>query len=222
MKVIGIIGQKGGTGKTTVTTGLAVASELAGFKTAILDLDPQANAANWKDRRQAEGPAVASIQPSRLRHNLKTLEEAGADFVFIDTPGKSDTAAVETARVADLVLIPVRPQIFDLETLSAVRDSLRIAGSPLAFVVLNGIHPSATRSPSEQREVIGTTFSMPVCAVHLSHRSAFAEAPALGQTPQESEPGGKAAAELKALFAFVIQKTVSNTRYEAMPREIRR
>lgn len=222
MKVIGIIGQKGGTGKTTVATGLAVASELAGFKTAILDLDPQANAANWKDRRQAEGPAVASIQPSRLRQNLKALEEAGADFVFIDTPGKSDTAAIEAARVADLVLIPVRPQIFDLETLTAVRDSLRIAGSPTAFVVLNGIHPSATRSPAEQRQVIGTTFSLPVCMVHLSHRSAFAEAPALGKAPQEVEPGGKAGVELDALFAFVVQKATSAARYETMPMEARR
>lgn len=222
MKVVAIIGQKGGTGKTTVATGLAVASELAGLKTAVLDLDPQTNAANWSDRRQAEGPAVASIQPGRLRQTLKTLEEAQANFVFIDTPGKSDTAAVEAARVADLVLIPVRPQIFDLETLSAVRDTLRIAGSPTAFVVLNGIHPSATRSPVEQRELIGSAFSLPVCAVHLSHRSAYAEAPASGKAPQETEPGGKAAAELEALFAFVAQTTKSIKRYEPMAMEHRR
>jgi hypothetical protein len=98
----------------------------------------------------------------------------------------------------DLVLIPVRPQIFDLETLSAVRDALRIAGSPHAYVLLNGIHPSATRSPVEQRDVIGNAFGLPVCSVHLSHRAAFAEAPATGQAPQEFEPNGKAAAELEA------------------------
>lgn len=222
MRVIAIIGQKGGTGKTTMTTGLAVASELAGFKTAILDLDPQTNAANWKDRREAESPAVASIQPGRLRQNLKTLEEAGANYVFIDTPGKSDTAAVEAARVADLVLIPVRPQIFDLETLSAVRDALRIAGSPTAFVVLNGILPSATRSPNEQREVIANAFSVPVCIVHLSHRAAFAEAPSSGKAPQEIEPSGKAAGELEALFAFVDQTAKAATRYETMPMEASR
>lgn len=222
MKVIAIIGQKGGTGKTTVATGLAVASELAGFKTAILDLDPQTNAANWKDRREADSPAVASIQPGRLRQNLKTLEEAGANYVFIDTPGKSDTAAVEAARVADLVLILVRPQIFDLETLSAVRDALRIAGSPTAFVVLNGIHPSATRSPGEQREVIANAFSVPVCAVHLSHRSAFAEAPASGKAPQEIEPAGKAASELKALFAFIDESAKTASRYETLPMEVSR
>ena len=221
MKVIAIIGQKGGTGKTTVTTGLAVAAERAGHQTAILDLDPQTNAANWKDRREADAPAVASIQPGRLRQSLKTLEEAGAAFVFIDTPGKSDTAAVEAARVADLVLIPVRPQIFDLETLSAVRDSLRIAHSPAAYVVLNGIHPSATRGTADQRDMIASAFDLPVCPVHLSHRAAYAEAPASGKTPQETDPGGKAGAELEALFAFVQENATDMARHQRQPAEAR-
>lgn len=203
MKIIAIIGQKGGTGKTTTTLGLAVAAVNAGYSTAVLDLDPQTNAANWKDRREAANPAVESIQPGRLRQTLKAAEENGADYVFIDTPGKSDTAAIEAARVADLVLIPVRPQIFDLETLWAVRDALRVAGSPSAHVVLNGIHPTATRSPEQQRQVIAEAFGLPVAPVHLSHRSAYAEAPATGKAPQELEPFGKASAELTALFDFV-------------------
>lgn len=217
MRIIANIGQKGGTGKTTTTIGLAVASERAGFRTAILDLDPQTNATNWKDRRQAEGPAVESIQIGRLRQTLKLAEQAGAEFVFIDTPGKNDSAAVEAARVADLVLVPVHPQIFDLETLAAVRDALRIAGNPTAYVVLNGIHPNATRSPAEHREVIGNAFNLPVCPVHLSHRSAFAEAPANGQAPQELDPKGKAAAEIEALFAFVEQTARANMRIETAP-----
>lgn len=213
MRTIAIIGQKGGTGKTTTTLGLAVCAELAGFATAVLDLDPQTNAANWKDRREGDkGPAVESIQPGRLRQTLKAAEGSGADFVFIDTPGKSDTAAIEAARVADLVLIPVRPQIFDLETLAAVGDALRVAGSPAAYVVLNGIHPSASKSPDEQREVIARAFNLPVCPVHLSHRAVFAEAPAAGKTPQETDPDGKAASELQALFDFVKETAKEGSR----------
>lgn len=218
MRTIAIIGQKGGTGKTTTTLGLAVSAEMAGYSTAVLDLDPQTNAANWKDRREANSPAVESIQPGRLRQTLKAAEANGAEFVFIDTPGKSDTAAIEAARVADLVLIPVRPQIFDLETLAAVRDALRVAGSPASFVVLNGIHPSASRSPDEQRTVIAQAFDLPVCPVHLSHRSAFAEAPASGQTPQETDPKGKAAAELKALFDFIDKTTRAQSKTRAESR----
>ena len=224
MKTIAIIGQKGGTGKTTTALGLAVCAELAGHPTAILDLDPQTNAANWKDRRdnrpdaKGEGPAVESIQPGRLRQTLKAAEANGADFVFIDTPGKSDTAAIEAARVADLVLIPVRPQIFDLETLTAVRDALRVAGSPTAYVVLNGIHPSASKSPDQQREVIAQAFDLPVCPVHLSHYAIHAEAPAGGETPIEMKPDGRAAAELKALFRF-LQETAQPRQEEALKAE---
>lgn len=203
MKVVAIIGQKGGTGKTTTSTGLAVQAAKAGHQTAILDLDPQTNAMNWRDRRETAEPAVESIQPGRLKQTLKAAEEAGAGYVFIDTPGKSDTAAVEAARVADLVLIPVKPQIFDLETLSAVRDALRLAGNPASFIVMNGIHPSATKTPEEQRAMIAESFGIEVCPVYLTQRSIYAEAPASGQAPQEIEPKGKAADELKRLFAFV-------------------
>jgi chromosome partitioning protein len=221
MKVIAIIGQKGGTGKTTAATSLAVSAARDGHLTAILDLDPQTNAANWKDRRKDDNPAVESIQPGRLRQTLKAAEEGGAGFVFIDTPGKSDTAAIEAARVADLVLIPSRPQIFDIETLNAVRDALRVAGNPAAYVVLNGIHPSATRSPAEQRTVIADAFGVPVCPVHLSHRAAYAEAPATGQAPQEIEPDGKAAEEIAALFLFVCDTVRGLNRSDARKEAVR-
>jgi len=47
MKVLAILSQKGGVGKTTLATCLAVASENDGKKTAIFDLDPQATASFW-------------------------------------------------------------------------------------------------------------------------------------------------------------------------------
>jgi chromosome partitioning protein len=90
MIVIAIVGQKGGTGKTTTAIGLAVAAVEAGQTAVIIDLDPQANAANWKDRRRADNPAVVSAPPSRLRQAVEAAANHAADFVVIDTPGKSD------------------------------------------------------------------------------------------------------------------------------------
>ena len=88
MFVTALVGQKGGTGKTTAGLGLAVAAARAGQATAIIDLDPQANAANWKDRREAHNPAVVSAQVSRLRQTLEAAREHGAEFV-IDGGGTS-------------------------------------------------------------------------------------------------------------------------------------
>lgn len=206
MFVTAIIGQKGGTGKTTTGLALAVAAAQAGQSAAIIDLDPQANATHWKDRRKNDNPAVVSAQVSRLRQTISIAEEHGADFVIIDTPGKSDSAAVESARCADLVLIPARAQIFDLETLPAMRDLLQIAGRVPAYLVLNGIHPQARKQADETKSMIQETFGFPVCPVHLCHRGGYAEAPMTGLAPQELDPEGKAADEIKRLYLFVIQQ----------------
>src|SRR3546814_8251236 len=75
MKVLAILSQKGGVGKTTLATCLAVAAEQAGKVAAIIDLEPQATASFWKDVRQLDTPAVASIQPVRLPAMLKARSE---------------------------------------------------------------------------------------------------------------------------------------------------
>ena len=206
MRVVAILGQKGGTGKTTTAIGLAVAAARAGHSAVILDLDPQANAANWKDRRKADNPAVVSAQVSRLKQTITIAQTHGADFVVIDTPGKSDSAAIEAARLADLVLVPLGPHIFHLETLNTLRDLLRVAGDKPAFVVLNGLHPQATKQPDEAKNLIREIFDFAVCPIHLCRREIYAETQTTGSTPLEDEPHGKAADELARLYAFVVQQ----------------
>jgi chromosome partitioning protein len=71
MKVLAIISQKGGVGKTTLATALGVCAEHEGKSTAVFDLDPQASAAFWKDTRKAETPAVIALPSARLGHMLK-------------------------------------------------------------------------------------------------------------------------------------------------------
>jgi chromosome partitioning protein len=205
MFIISLLGQKGGTGKTTVALGLAVAAFRAGKVVAVVDLDPQASAANWKDRRREDNPAVVSAQSSRLKQTLSAAEDMDAEIVIIDTAGRSDDSALNAARHADLVLIPTRTNIVELEVLPAAADILRLAGNPKAFVVLNGIHPTATRQATEARELVEQTFSLPCAPVYLCHRAAYADAMTTGRTPQELDEDGKAAAELDALFRFSLE-----------------
>ena len=202
MFTISIIGQKGGTGKTTLALGLAVAAFRAGKVVAVIDLDPQASAANWKDRRSDDSPAVVSAQSSRLKQTLATAEEIGAEVVIIDTAGRNDDSALNAARHADLVLIPTRTNIVELEALPSAADILRLAGNPPAFVVLNGIHPTASRQAVDARELVQKNFGLDCAPVFLCHRAAYADAMTTGSTPQELDQDGKAAAELEALFRF--------------------
>jgi chromosome partitioning protein len=205
MFTISLVGQKGGTGKTTAALGLAVQAARSGYAVAVIDLDPQATAANWKDRRAEENPAVVSAQASRLRQTMDAAKTAEVDFVFVDTAGRNDDSALNALRMSDLALIPTRPNMVEIETLGAVNDLLRLAGSPPAFVLLNGIHPSATKQADEARETIQRVFGLKSCPTHLCHRSAYADAPTTGRAPQELDSDGKAAAELERLFLFICE-----------------
>jgi chromosome partitioning protein len=209
MDVIAVIAQKGGTGKTTVTLSLAVAAQLAGKIAAIVDLDPQATASNWSDRRQAESPVVVSTQPARLPHVLTSAQESGAALVLIDTPPRAEQAALAAAKAADLILIPCRPAIYDLETVATTLELIRIAGEKPLAAILNGVPPRGSKR--EQAEDVMKALGVIVCPAALGHRAAFNDAGALGLTAQEYDPNGKAGTETKDVYKFVSKLINSST-----------
>ena len=199
MYTITILSQKGGTGKTTLALNLAVAAEAGGDLAVVIDLDPQASAKGWHDNRVAEDPVVISVQATRLVEALGTAETHGAKMVLIDTAPHSVSAALAAARAADLVLIPCRPGVLDLRAISASADICDLA-KVSAAVVVNAVPP---RGPlgAEAVEAI-SNYGLMAAPVHLGHRIAFVHSLTAGQGVVEYEPAGKAAREIKALYAW--------------------
>lgn len=201
MKIIVVLSQKGGTGKTTLALHLAVAAERAGKAAVVIDIDPQASAAAWRDLRQDEGPAVESVQPARLALTLKAAAEAGCKIAFIDTPARSENTALDAVRLSDMALIPCRPGFFDTAAMSFTANLLKLAGKP-GFVVFSQVPARADSLLAEVREALesyGLT-AAPVC-VHL--RAAYSHAIPGGQSAQEYEPKGKAAGEMAELYRWL-------------------
>lgn len=215
-KVLAIINGKGGVGKTTVSTHLAVAAERLGLVTAILDLDPQPSSTLWADHRGTSSPAVVAAQAARLPIFLKQARAQDADLIILDTPPKAEGTAAEAAAHADAILIPMQPKPFDLDALPQTIQLARASGKPF-FVVLNN-------APMQGQEVADTTAALTKAGIEVSpivlhSRKAFYSHMQLGQTAEEFDPGGKAAAEIRALMLWVADRVKLLTNIQADSRK---
>jgi chromosome partitioning protein len=144
MKTVAVLSQKGGAGKSTLALNIAVAAEAAGKRAVVIDLDPQASAAGWKDSRASETPVVVALPHTRLAAGLQAARDGRAALALIDTAPHGEVAAMTAARAADLILVPCRPGIFDIRAIGTTAELVRLAGKP-AFAVLNALPPGATR-----------------------------------------------------------------------------
>lgn len=201
MQVISIISQKGGVGKTTLSTALAVEASRNGNQALLLDLDPQASATFWNDSRLEDtGLAVTAIPPARLGHYLKASNDAGADFVFIDTPPFAKDIAYDAAKLADFVLIPAKPAVLDIIAMTRTVELIK-AFSKRAAVVMT-FCPPVGKELEEAQEAV-SQLDIDLCPVRIGNRIAFSRAQQSGQTAQEYEQQGKAAEEVKQLYEYM-------------------
>ena len=204
MKVVSVIAQKGGAGKTTLSVAIACTAAADNLSTVIVDLDPQASAASWGDRRDSENPAVLSAQPPRLARILDAAAAQAVDLAVIDSAPRVEQSAVAAAKAADLVLVPSRPAVYDLEAVLTTVELVHAIHRDVPLLcVLNGVPPRGPRE-RQARELL-SDIGVPVCPTSIGLRAAIDYAAALGMSAHEYEPTGKAAAEIRAVYSSVCQ-----------------
>jgi chromosome partitioning protein len=204
MRTIALVNQKGGCGKTTVALHLAAAFWQHGTNVLVLDLDPQASAAEWHDARSDPMPHVESVQPARLAKVVTHAREISTGVLVIDTAPHSEAAALEAARCADLVLVPCQPSIMDLRAMRKTVDLLKLV-KVSATAVLNNVPPYGSIG-DEAAETITNDLGLPVCPVRLGDRVAYNRCLITGQVAQEFEPEGKAAREVEQLYMWTCER----------------
>ena len=211
MRTIALVCQKGGAGKTTLAIHLAAEAATHGLRVLLLDLDPQASAAKWGDRRQPGevDVDVAVDSPARLDVALRRAEAEGYDLTVLDTAPHADQAALRAARLADLVLVPVRCSILDLDAVGATLDLCALARRPAA-VVLNAA-PIRSRVVQEAADTV-TGLGADLASTVIRERVAFRHALVDGRVAREFEPAGGAATEITALFAETCKRANLHTR----------
>ena len=197
MQVFAIASQKGGAGKTTLAVHLA-AEAAADRRVLIMDLDPQGSAMEWANRRGDKAPDVMAAHPATIAKEIDRAKADGYGLVILDTAPHADHAALQAARVADLVVVPCRPATFDVAAISATLDLCKLANRQ-AIVVLNAA-PIRSKVVDEAAEAVAEKGGR-LSKVIIRQRVAFQHCLIDGRTAMEFEPGGAAASEIADLLA---------------------
>ncbi|MCP4366560.1 MAG: AAA family ATPase, partial [Deltaproteobacteria bacterium] len=191
-KIITIATQKGGAGKTTLATNLAVASAKAGYITLLIDADAQQKTAlEWFQKREdQENPVVLESQNQKTLFKLLELaEEKGIDRVFIDTQGADTPIVNDAISRSDFCLMPCGAGGFDItaqRTTAAVIKRLEKNG---AFVITKAL--SRGQEAKETKAILsGLGFSSP--EHQTTNLKAYKDAAICSLSVLEYEPKGKA------------------------------
>jgi chromosome partitioning protein len=200
MKTLALVTQKGGSGKSTLAIGLAVAAQQDGERVYIIETDKQGTVTNWGLRRTEVEPGIDRVNGgAELDGALKLLVSQGYTLAVIDTPGVDSVTVTAAIRAADLCLIPARPSPADIEAANPTLDSIRKLGRPFAFI-LNQT-PSRSFRLSEAANALNMwgVLALPYVVQRNDHQDALG----VGLGVTEYAPAGKAADEMRALWAWV-------------------
>src|SRR5262249_19562921 len=138
MITVAVVNTKGGVGKTTLASALAVRAARDSKRVAMVDLDPQKSLVEWWRRRgESENPCI--LQGAETAADaIEALNHTGWDWAFLDGAPAFLERFQEMVEAADFVVIPVKPSMVDLlATQDAVALS-REAGASF-LVVFNDV-----------------------------------------------------------------------------------
>jgi chromosome partitioning protein len=205
MKTIVIASRKGGAGKTTIATLLAVEAARAGSgAAALIDLDPMRGLSLWWEAREDETPVLVTAD-STPKAALAAAKATGAALVLIDTPPAAAPVVAEVVAMADLVIVPVQPSPHDLRAVGATVDLARKAKRPLVFV----INRTKPRVRLTGEAAIALSQHGTVSPAMLADRAVYAAAAIDGRTAPEIESTGAAAAEVAELWKYLTDRLES-------------
>jgi len=209
MHVIVLASQKGGAGKTTLAAHIAVAAEAAGDGPVVLiDADPQGSLSAWWNVRDAQAPALAPTTIAELPNKLTALTEGGYVIAIVDTPPAITEAISAVLRSASFVLIPTRPSPHDLRAVGRTVELVQEAGKPFVFAVTQA-KPNARLTV----QAVAALSEHGVVAPAIVHdRVDYAGSMIDGRTVQETDPKGRSAAEMAALWVFVKAQMAKSTK----------
>ena len=212
--IIGILNQKGGVGKTTLS--LSIAHELARRTSAdavlVVDSDPQQSALNWSEVREIKLPfTVIGFSKKSLHRDLPPIAK-NYKHVIIDGSPRVTELARSCIMASDLVVVPCTPSPYDIwastETIELIKEATIYKEKLKGVFTIN----RKIANTAIGRDVVEMLNGMElqVLSSHITQRVIFAESAATGKTIFDVEPEGKAAGEISLLVDELLKFEIKN------------
>lgn len=196
MKILVFATQKGGAGKTTLVSNIAIEAVKQGESVLIIDLDPQQSISKWWERRDADTPDLIKINSDDLDQALKMARDKGYTFACIDTAGSETLTGNSAILAADFCIVPCQPSVVDIEASTSTFRLLSRMNKDFAFVL--------TRCPARGKDAENTKKGLvelgKVAKSTTIERKAYKHAFATGLSVTEYDKKDKASAEIIALY----------------------
>jgi chromosome partitioning protein len=209
--IIVVGGIKGGSGKTTLATNLAVIRSAEGHDVLLIDADDQETSTDFtiiRNERRPDGAGYTSIKLTGAAVRTETLRLANKyEDIIIDTGGRDTTSQRAALTVADFLLVPFVPRSFDvwtLEKVSSLVNEMQAANPDLqAYTFINRADPRG-QDNDDAAEVLRETESLSFIETPLGARKAFSNAAAAGLAVTEIKPqDSKATEEMMMLYRYI-------------------
>ena len=199
--IIGVLSQKGGVGKTTLSLNLASHYAFNGLRVLLVDADPQGSALAWSSARELAPifPVIGMAKPT-LHKDLPSIA-ADYDITIIDGAPRVNDLGRAAILASDFILIPVQPSPFDVwaadDTVQLVQEAQQFKETLKAAFAINRKIVNTAIGRDVAKAFEGSPF--PVLPQSVCQRVLFAECAGQGLCVQEVTPNGEAAREIAAL-----------------------
>jgi chromosome partitioning protein len=198
MRTIVFATHKGGCGKTTLATSLAVAARDAGESVVVFDLDPKNCASRWGSIRMDRMLPVRALEHARLSRALNSAAKRNVSLVIIDTPALESQATLAAVKAADLTIVPARPSQFDTWAAEVTGRKMNLMNERFLFL-LNQCPPRC-QSRRIQQCIAALAAAGPLLSPQIGMSQRFLEAAEKGKGVTEIDRNGRAGEEMRSLW----------------------